>query len=42
MTPTGATIIIGTAGVSIMNGQGASIVMAGKSVIINEGALIIT
>jgi uncharacterized protein involved in type VI secretion and phage assembly len=42
MTPTGATIIIGSAGVSIMNGQGASIVMAGSSVIINGGALVVT
>ncbi len=42
MTPTGATIIIGSAGVSIMNGQGASIVMSGASVIINGGALVIT
>ena len=42
MTPTGATIIIGSAGVSIMNGQGASIVMSGASVIINGGALVVT
>jgi hypothetical protein len=41
-TPTGAMVVIGAAGITITNGQGASIVMAGKSVIINEGALIIT
>jgi uncharacterized protein involved in type VI secretion and phage assembly len=42
LTPTGAMVVIGAAGITITNGQGASIVMAGKSVIINEGALIIT
>ena len=42
MTPTGASIVVGTAGISISNGQGASIVLAGKSVIINEGALVVT
>jgi uncharacterized protein involved in type VI secretion and phage assembly len=42
MTPTGALIIIGSAGVSITNGQGASIVLAGPSVIINGGALVVT
>ncbi|WP_033824651.1 phage baseplate assembly protein V [Kitasatospora sp. MBT63] len=42
MTPTGATIIVGTAGVSISNGQGASIVLSGPSVIINGGALVVT
>jgi uncharacterized protein involved in type VI secretion and phage assembly len=41
-TITGATIMMGTAGITIMNGQGASIVMAGPSVIINNGALTIT
>lgn len=42
MTPTGALILIGTAGITISNGQGASIVMAGPSVIINGGALVVT
>ncbi|NUU19601.1 baseplate assembly protein [Cellulomonas humilata] len=41
-TPTGAMVVIGEAGISITNGKGASIVMTGKSVIINEGALVIT
>ncbi|GAA2753176.1 phage baseplate assembly protein V [Kitasatospora cinereorecta] len=42
VTPTGATIVLGTAGVSISNGQGASIVLSGPSVIINGGALVVT
>lgn len=41
-TATGAMITIGTSGVTIMNGQGASIAMSGPSVIINGGALTIT
>jgi len=41
-TLTGATVMIGTAGITIMNGQGASIAMVGPSVIINNGALTIT
>jgi uncharacterized protein involved in type VI secretion and phage assembly len=41
-TMTGATIILGTAGITITNGQGASIMMSGSSVIINNGALTIT
>ena len=41
-TITGAMIMIGSAGVTILNGQGASIVMAGPSVIINGGALVVT
>ncbi|MDD7942415.1 phage baseplate assembly protein V [Actinomycetospora lutea] len=40
-TPTGASIIIGTAGVTILNGQGASIAMVGSSVVINNGALVV-
>jgi uncharacterized protein involved in type VI secretion and phage assembly len=36
---TGATITINETGIIIQNGQGASIVMAGPSVVINEGAL---
>lgn len=41
-TATGATIVIGSAGITIMNGQGASIAMVGPSVVINNGALTIT
>jgi len=41
-TVTGAMITVGAAGITIMNGQGASIAMVGPSVIINNGALTIT
>jgi len=41
-TPTGATIVIGTAGITISNGQGASIALVGPSVNINGGALVVT
>ena len=41
-TLTGAMITIGAAGITIMNGQGASIAMVGPSVVINNGALTIT
>jgi uncharacterized protein involved in type VI secretion and phage assembly len=41
-TATGALVMIGTAGITITNGQGASIAMVGPSVIINNGALTIT
>jgi uncharacterized protein involved in type VI secretion and phage assembly len=41
-TLTGAMVMMGTAGITIMNGQGASIAMVGPSVIINNGALTIT
>jgi hypothetical protein len=41
-TPAGASIIIGAAGITISNGQGASIVMAGPSVAINGTALVVT
>ena len=41
-TLTGAMISIGAAGITIMNGQGASIAMVGPSVVINNGALTIT
>jgi hypothetical protein len=41
-TATGAMIMVGTAGITILNGQGASIAMVGPSVIINNGALVIT
>jgi uncharacterized protein involved in type VI secretion and phage assembly len=42
LTPTGASVVVGTAGISISNGQGASIVLTGSSVIINGGALVVT
>jgi hypothetical protein len=35
-------VMIGAAGITIMNGQGASIAMVGPSVVINNGALTIT
>jgi uncharacterized protein involved in type VI secretion and phage assembly len=38
---TGATIIVNDTGIYIQNGKGASIVMAGPSVTINEGALVV-
>lgn len=41
-TATGAMVTIGAAGVTITNGQGASIAMVGPSVVINNGALTIT
>jgi Uncharacterized protein conserved in bacteria len=41
-TSTGAIISIGTAGITITNGQGASIALTGPSVIINNGALQVT
>lgn len=42
VTPTLASVTIGAAGVMIQNGQGASILMSGPSVIINNGALVVT
>lgn len=41
-TVTGAMITIGAAGITMINGQGASIAMIGPSVIINNGALMVT
>jgi len=38
-TATGAMISISTIGITITNGQGATIMLAGPSVTINEGAL---
>lgn len=38
---TGATIIVNDTGIYIQNGKGASIVMAGPSVTINAGALVV-
>jgi uncharacterized protein involved in type VI secretion and phage assembly len=40
-SPTGATIIVNDTGIYIQNGKGASIVMAGPSVTINAGALVV-
>ena len=39
---TGATIIVNDTGIYIQNGKGASIVMAGPTVTINDGALVVT
>lgn len=41
-TATGAMIQMGSGGVNILNGQGASIMMSGASVIVNNGALVVT
>lgn len=38
---TGATIIVNDTGIYIQNGKGASIIMTGPTVTINEGALVI-
>ena len=40
-SPTGATIIVNDTGIYIQNGKGASIVMTGPTVTINNGALTI-
>jgi len=39
---TGATIIVNDTGIYIQNGKGASIVMAGPTVTVNNGALVVT
>jgi uncharacterized protein involved in type VI secretion and phage assembly len=39
---TGATITVNDAGIFIQNGKGASIVLAGPSVTVNNGAMVIT
>jgi hypothetical protein len=39
---TGASIIVNDTGIYIQNGKGASLVMAGPTVTINNGALVIT
>jgi uncharacterized protein involved in type VI secretion and phage assembly len=39
---TGATVIVNDTGIYIQNGKGASIVMTGPTVTVNEGALVIT
>jgi hypothetical protein len=40
-SPTGATIIVNDTGIYITNGKGASIVMTGPTVTINNGALVV-
>jgi uncharacterized protein involved in type VI secretion and phage assembly len=39
---TGASIIINDTGIYIQNGKGASVVMAGPTVTVNNGALVVT
>jgi uncharacterized protein involved in type VI secretion and phage assembly len=39
---TGATLIVNDTGIYIQNGKGASIVMVGPTVTVNQGALVIT
>ncbi|MGQ4420251.1 phage baseplate assembly protein V [Streptomyces sp. SAS_269] len=39
---TGAFISVNDSGITISNGQGATIVMAGSSVSVNQGALVVT
>ena len=41
-SPGGATIVVNDSGIYIQNGKGASLVMAGPTVTINNGALVIT
>jgi uncharacterized protein involved in type VI secretion and phage assembly len=41
-TTTGAMLVINEAGILISNGKGATIVMAGPTVTVNQGALVIT
>jgi uncharacterized protein involved in type VI secretion and phage assembly len=38
---TGATLIVNDTGIYIQNGKGASIVMVGNTVTVNEGALVV-
>jgi hypothetical protein len=39
---TGAFILVNDVGITISNGKGATIVMAGPTVTINNGALVVT
>jgi len=39
---TGAMILVNDLGITIQNGQGASILMTGPTITVNEGALVIT
>ena len=38
---TGATLIVNDTGIYIQNGKGASIIMAGPTVTVNQGALVV-
>ena len=40
-SPTGATIIVNDTGIYIQNGKGASLVMTGPTVTVNNGALVV-
>jgi hypothetical protein len=40
-TTTGAMILVNDIGITISNGKGATIVLAGPSVTINQGALVV-
>jgi hypothetical protein len=39
---TGAMILVNEIGITISNGQGATLIMAGPTVTVNEGALVVT
>jgi len=41
-SPTGAVIMVNDTGITITNGKGATILMAGPSVTVNGGALVVT
>lgn len=41
-SPTGASIIVNDTGIYIQNGKGASLIMTGPTVTINNGALVVT
>ena len=41
-SPTGAMILVNDVGITISNGKGASIALAGPSVTINNGAVVVT
>lgn len=41
-SPTGAMILVNDIGITISNGKGATIVLAGPTVTINNGALVVT
>lgn len=41
-SPTGASIIVNDTGIYITNGKGASIIMVGPTVTVNQGALVVT
>ena len=41
-SPTGASIIVNDTGIYIQNGRGASLIMTGPTVTVNNGALVVT